>query len=108
MEDVPGVADGDGGAQQRTSHGVRAGESDGTGLFTLKSVYLRITTRYGVAYSSNGHSGATSDEGGGLRAVGLVGSDNLRNDGDGSTGASRGESASSESDDGSSSKTHFD
>jgi hypothetical protein len=34
-KDVPGVADGDGGAQQRTGHGVRAGESDGTGLFTL-------------------------------------------------------------------------
>jgi hypothetical protein len=38
--DVPGVADGDGGAQQRTSHGVRAGESDGTGLFILTLVYL--------------------------------------------------------------------
>lgn len=30
--DVPGVADGDGGAQQRTSHGVRAGEGVGTRL----------------------------------------------------------------------------
>lgn len=32
---IPGVADGDGGGQQRAGHGVRAGESDGTGLFNI-------------------------------------------------------------------------
>lgn len=45
--DVPGVADGDGGAQQRASHGVRAGEGDGTGL-SLSQYIIVITTRYEV------------------------------------------------------------
>lgn len=58
------------------------------------------------SYSSNGHSGASSDEGGGLRAVCLVGSDDLGDNRN--AGASRGESARSESDDGSSSETHVD
>lgn len=40
VQDVPGVADGDGGAQQRTGHGVRAGESDGTGLLILAIMFI--------------------------------------------------------------------
>jgi hypothetical protein len=82
-KDVPGLAAGDGGGDQRAGDGVRpVGEGDGSGLLFVSSTILshscaRMVLLVGVgAYGLNGDSLGAGSQGGGLGAVGGVLGDN--------------------------------